>query len=493
MTDQTVDSYIEDATEELSVAVTLKAKGGKPGPIECSRTGTRGDRDTLALDSGCVKSAVTRLKKLGFKVSQRGVASVSVRGKRKSFEKAFGTTLSRQTAVVSAGARTIQRQFYAPAEDAPWAGNDDLYSVIDDAYIQWPHVSLNQRFDRDVPSPIAPGVTSHHLRVPGDVALMLNAARAHRAGFTGRGVKVAMVDSGFADHQYFEEMGYNTTTLLAPGANQPDKDGNGHGTGEMANLLAMAPDVEFVGIKLDNETDPRAGASLLEGFQLAVAQNPQIISVSLGFDLRSQLTGRPLTSLPNSLVALDTEILSAVFSGITVVFSAGNGHISFPGMMPEVISAGGVFVDRFGQMEASDYASAFTSSISIFNRRRVPDCSGLVGRASNNAEYLMLPIPPLSEIDRGKSSTDGTAANDGWGLFSGTSAAAPQLAGACALLLQKNPGLTPDEVRAALVNSGRAVRLGAANPASNPGRPPIRGRRATGGGLVDINAALAHV
>jgi subtilisin family serine protease len=38
---------------------------------------------------------------------------------------------------------------------------------------------------------------------------------------------------------------------------------------------------------------------------------------------------------------------------------------------------------------------------------------------------------------------DGTPPNDGWSLFSGTSAAAPQIAGAAAVLLSAKPKLTP--------------------------------------------------
>jgi subtilisin family serine protease len=306
---------------------------------------------------------------------------------------------------------------------------------------------------------------------------------------------VAMIDSGFAyGHGYFVERNHTTTTLLAPGATRTDLDGNGHGTGESANLLAVAPDVTFFGIKLDNETDPNLGASVLEGFQEALRHSPQVISVSLGYDLcpTDPATGRRtsndhLTSLPNGLKALEAEIQAAVADGIVVVFSAGNGHVAFPGMMPEVISAGGVFVAEDGQIHASDYASAFASR--IYPGRHVPDLCGLVGEAANGAAYIMLPVPPGCELDR---LTDGTA-GEGWGVFSGTSAAAPQLAGVCALLLSKNPGLTPSDLKSVLQASARDAVLGAANPASNENRggmPAGTGADgATGAGLVDAFAA----
>jgi len=116
---------------------------------------------------------------------------------------------------------------------------------------------------------------------------------------------------------------------------------------------------------------------------------------------------------------------------------------------------------------------------------------GLVGRSANGSSYIALPIPRNCEIEVDGSMVNGTQPNDGYGVFSGTSAAAPQLA--CALLLERNPGLTPNDVRNALVQSARAVAEGSANPASNPLGAALRGAAATGGGLVDVHAALQLV
>jgi hypothetical protein len=195
--------------------------------------------------------------------------------------------------------------------------------------------------------------------------------------------------------------------------------------GKSANIFSIAPGATFIGVKLENDGDPGAGASILEGVQEALRHQPHVISVSMGYDLREADQRTPLSQLPGSLKALEAEIHAAVDAGIVVVFSAGNGHYSFPGQMPDVISAGGVFVDANDSMQASDYASAFTSL--IYSGRSVPDCCGLVGMLPN-ADYIMLPVPPSEEIDRENSAHDGTAPDDGWAVFSGTSAAAPQLA-----------------------------------------------------------------
>lgn len=449
-----------------------------------------------------VSRAVEALTREGFEVTSRGRLSVSVRGRRADFERAFGTRVSPVRLASVSGGRYSSPSVFYPGKGAPWAPKGDLKSLVDNACIQWPHIYM-ARFDPPpAASPLPPRVAYHHLRVPGDVALLLGAARAHRAGITGKGVTVAMIDSGFAHgHAYFREMGYRSSVVLAPGASDRDADGNGHGTGESANLLAVAPDATFVGVKLDNEQDPNLGASVLEGFHEAMQHGPKVVSVSLGYDLcpSDPVTGRRtsnlhLTSLPNGLKALEAEIQAAVASGVVVVFSAGNGHVSFPGMMPEVISAGGAFVEATGAMRASDYASAFMSR--IYAGRAVPDFCGLVG-LQPHADYVMLPIPTNCEIDRDNASHDATTQRDGWGVFSGTSAAAPQIAGVCALLLQKDPTLSPSDVKQVLRRTARDVTTGSANPASNenaggmPAGPGPDG--ATGSGLVDVFAALAQV
>lgn len=482
--------------EVLQIAVTFKCKSERPGPTKFSGRLNQEILSEFEPDPMVKQEALAELQKRGFTVTGVGDMSASIRGSKELFEETFGTKLTRFTVDKYDGLndRYVADSFYFPADGAPWNPVERVSDVIDDAYIQWPHIYMNQLFPADAPSPIPPQVDYHHLCVPGDVVSLMNAAPVHRRGGTGAGVTVAMIDSGFAlGHQYFERAAYNTSVVLAPGATDTHEDGNGHGTAECANLLAIAPGINFVGVKLDNEQDPDKGATILEGFHEALQHSPDIISVSMGYDLtvHKDPNRTHLINLPNSLVALEAEIEAAVANGITVVFSAGNGQVAFPGMMPDVVSAGGVFVDANGAMMASDYASGFTSR--IYSGRQVPDVSGLVGMQNNGAAYIMLPLPPGCVLD---GLDDGTGIDSGWAVISGTSAAAPQLAGVCALLKERDPSLTPAQIKSFLRRSAIDVVNGEANAASNEWIAQSAGvgpDNATGMGLVDAFGAWSQI
>jgi subtilisin family serine protease len=219
------------------------------------------------------------------------------------------------------------------------------------------------------------------------------------------------------------------------------------------------------------------GGNSVLAFDKAMALGVKVISCSWGWDLSGA------TTLPAALIPVRLRILSVVAAGVTVVFSGGNGQISFPGMMPEVIAAGGVFAKNDATLQAANYASSFVSG--IFPGRRVPDVCGLVGMQPR-ATYIMLPIPSGCAIDTDLGGSpqpgkDETATNDGWGVFSGTSAAAPQVAGVCALMLQKKPSLTPAEIKTILKSTATDVTTGVSfqGEAAGPGVDP-----ATGAGLV---------
>jgi subtilisin family serine protease len=340
------------------------------------------------------------------------------------------------------------------------------------------------------PSPIPPNASKFHLRLPGDVAMALGAQAAQQKGFRGDGITIVMPDSGWYRHPYFTANGYQVTTPLVaiPGTNQ-SKDPIGHGTGESANIFAVAPGAVLQPIRGTDSSGKFVGviAAFLKGKALA----PKIMTNSWGGDAEYPPVGGP----DQSDLAIGAEIKDAVESGILVIFSAGNGQFSVEPQVPGVLAAGGVFLDQNGGLRASDYASGYESP--WFDREIVPTVCGLVGMQPR-AQYLMLPVQPGCELDRSESMDepeevgDGTTESDGWALFSGTSAAAPQLAGAAALVLGAKPALKPAQVIEALSKTAIDVLNGRSfpqvfNEPAGPGRD-----KATGWGLVNVSAAVDY-
>lgn len=473
-----VDSSIPAPDDLLRVAITFRRPNDALGLSELE-----GPLDLQAVrdsrpNQDQMDQAAAVLQGLGLEVTARGRMSLSATCARATFDRVFSTAVVPRPVQTLASSQVSGASFYDLADDASSKPAPELAPLIDNAFIQPPHI-----YFFNPPSPLPPRVDYHHLRVPSDVCLLLNVDPVHRSGCTGRGVRVAMIDSGFNHaHPHFTGRGYQSNTVLAPGAVDAAVDTNGHGTAESANLLAVAPGVDFIGVKLDNDRTG-SGATLLEGFQIAMQQDPQVVSISLGFDLVQSPTRRHAVTLPPSYRPLEAEIEDAIDRGVVVVAAAGNGHVAFPGMMPDVLSAGGAYVARNCEVYASDYASAFTSK--IYPGRIVPDFCGLVGLAHNSASYIMLPVEKGCSLDR---RSDGTAMGDGWAVISGTSAAAPQIAGVCALLLQRNAGLTPSDIRGLLARNARDVSRGTSNAQSNEGRSftAHAGQDpATGSGLVD--------
>ncbi|MEE8591812.1 MAG: S8 family serine peptidase, partial [Spirochaetia bacterium] len=167
----------------------------------------------------------------------------------------------------------------------------------------------------------------------------------------------------------------------------------------------------------------------------------------------------------------------SVSKGITVCFSAGNGHYGFPGSMPEVISVGGVYVDEKLNYSATQYTSGFEST--WFPGRNVPDVSSLCG-IPPTADYIILPVQKGATLEKA----------GGWGAFSGTSAASPMVAGVCALLKEADPDLTPNDIKNILKHTARDITTGknAHSKQAVPG-PDL----ATGFGLVDAERAIETI
>lgn len=429
-----------------------------------------------------IRRAASKLQDAGFEVLQVSQATINIAGSPKTYERAFKTTIiaEERPTIKAFGTKTTATFLDSPDTELPGlisTARTPFADVLEGVAIEEPRYF-------HAPSMFPPLKEYWHLRVPAEVSLGCNADRAHRGGITGQGIKVAMVDSGWYNHPYFVGRGYRVApVVLGPGAANPLRDESGHGTGESANIFALAPDVELLPVKI-NFTNS------IGAFNAAVALFPDIITCSWGSS-----TNGPLSAADQALAA---SIALAVSMGIIVVFSAGNGHAGFPGQHPDVISAGGVFMNPDESLQASNYASGFMSR--IYPNRRVPDLCGLVGMLPK-AIYIMLPLEPRDQIDIGNAGGthpdgDETANNDGWAAFSGTSAAAPQLAGAAALVKQACSRLMPAEVREILMRTARDVTRGRCNAV--PGTPVFPSGHsaavgpdlATGNGLVDAYKAV---
>jgi subtilisin family serine protease len=421
---------------------------------------------------------------LGFSVSAPGGAYEEITGGVLQAKERLTTVTPNYSAYVTT--IDIVGEHQPAALGIGRAGSEAL--KVDGVIIEKPRIYHQQVF----PSPIPPNSPKFHLRLPQDVALALNAAAAQRRGENGEGVTIAMPDSGQYRHPFFTAHAYavRRPITVVPGTS-PNRDPVGHGTGESANIFAVAPGADLQPIRASDNAGNLVGA--IAGFLRAKELRPRIITNSWGSD-----SPYPPPAPPGEdELALAAEIQDAIEQGMLVVFSAGNGQFSIEPQVPGVLAAGGVYMDESGNLRASDYASGYESP--WFDNVVVPTVSGLVG-LQPRAQYLMLPVPPGSQLDVSESqpappfdpSSDGTAADDGWALFSGTSAAAPQLAGVAALILGARPDLTPAQVIECMTATAVDVLTGRSFP-QRFNNPATRGPDlATGAGLVNATAALDY-
>lgn len=449
-------------SQRLAVEIVVKSGAGTQSIFHESSFASVANADRFRASPARAIEAARKLQMRGFKVHHIGDFSISAEVSLGQFEQFFRTKVKEQVRK-QAGPQLEDTSFYAPSKGTNFEipSDDGIDQLVEAAYIQHePTYFADER-------PLPPfWDDKFRLRVPVDVAQLMNASSVHRRGYTGKGIKVAMPDTGFYHHPYYQEQGYNFLAVTAPDVTDHKTDPHGHGTGEAANLFATAPGINFVGIKMGNPT---------LAFKTAVDLRPDVITCSWGYSV-----DRPGTSMPNWLKPLYLAVLDAITRGITVCFSAGNGHLAFPASIPEVIAVGGVHVDDRLNYAASDYASGFDST--WFPGRAVPDISGLCGNRPT-ADYIVLPVQAGSALDRAPAGGRG----GGWGAFSGTSASSPMVAGVCALLKGVDAKLTPAEIKNLLKYTARDITSGTGGNGKTAGPGPDG---ATGFGLVDAARAV---
>jgi serine protease AprX len=294
-------------------------------------------------------------------------------------------------------------------------------------------------------------------------------------GDTGQGVTVAVLDTGIDNLPDFAGRLIGGVDLT--GAGEPFEDSYGHGT-FVAGLIAgdgassdgrysgEAPGADLVSIKAAGATGTTDIATVIEGVQWAVANQARyhirVLNMSLGF--------QPITS--TVLNPLDMAVEEAWNSGIAVVAAAGNagpfnGTILSPGDDPLVITVGAV--DDLAQPVVADDEMTNFSSVGP----TTPDGWAKPDLVAPGRSVVSLAAPGSTVYEENPSARIGT----GNFVGSGTSFSAAITSGAAALILEQDPSLTPDELKARL--------LGTANPG------PVGNPFVDGHGVLDASAAAA--
>lgn len=414
---------------------------------------------------GKAQEALRKTLNLGVEARMTRHNSITIDLSTDQLESIFKSKISSKSIEKSRGSFTLRESYDLSQEQIQVP--DDLKDVIEFAYMPSPPEFFAPAF-------ITPNISHYYLDLI-DVARVLKVPFCHRNGWTGKNVRIAMTDTGFGKHPYFESQGFHIERVATDHTTQPEIDTSGHGTGESANVLAIAPDCQFIGVKHDDYS-----ALALE---TALSENPKIITNSWGWNIDFQDKDALRNQNPNQyfeLIDVENIIIDAIDDGVSMVFAAGNGHKAFPGCIPGVISVGGVSVAKDGSLSASSYASSFVSS--LYPNRNVPDFCGIVGESGSPPlkGHIMLPVPNGSKLEGDNMPSN--KSNLGWGIFSGTSAAAPQIAGCIGLLLSANPTLTPIQIKQILSDTAIDVFKGmsAHGEAANIGWD-----LATGTGLVN--------
>ena len=245
-------------------------------------------------------------------------------------------------------------------------------------------------------------------------------------GSTGKGVRVAVVDSGVdADHPAIGGGVTRQVTLRESGGEvvvdeSLPGDSYGHGTACAGIIRSIAPDCELYSVKVLGANLGSSGRAFLTGLKWAIDNGADVCNLSLG------------TTKPEFYSRLHEMMDQAYFRRVMIVAAANNLPVpSFPAVFASVFSV-----------------AAHSSG-------------GQQG-------FLYNPEPPA---EFGAPGIDVRVPWLGgeWITATGNSFAAPYIAGHIARIIGKHPGLTPFQVKTIL----RAL-------AANAAREPCRGERGPG-------------
>ncbi|MEV6103427.1 S8 family serine peptidase [Streptomyces sp. NPDC051940] len=261
----------------------------------------------------------------------------------------------------------------------------------------------------------------------------IGAPQAWAEGYDGKGVKVAVLDTGAdLNHPDLRASVVATQSFIS---GQAVQDGQGHGT-HVASTIAgsgaasggtykgVAPGAGLLVGKVLSNTGQGTDSSVLAGMEWAVAQGADIVSMSLGGDATPG--GDVLTEAVDSLSAS---------SGALFVIAAGNegpgeSTLGSPGTADSALTVGAV--------DKSDVLADFSSrgprlgDMAVKPDVTAPGVDIVAARAAGTT------IP--GAVNVGESYT----------TLSGTSMATPHVAGAAAILAQRHPEWDGQRIKSAL-------------------------------------------
>ena len=290
---------------------------------------------------------------------------------------------------------------------------------------------------------------------------------------TGKGIGVAVIDTGVAAG--LDDFRVSATdrrsrvvaqAVTNPYADTP-RDTYGHGT-HVAGIIAgngtnrdagdtlrgkyvgVAPDANLISVKVDDDEGEASVLDVIYGIQFAIDfkddYNIRVLNLSLESTVAESYRTDPL----------DAAAEAAWFSGIVVVAAAGNrgsasGAVDYaPGNDPFVISVGAVD-DQGTDRVRDDRLESWSSRGVTQDGFRKPDVtapgSRIVSLLSPNSDFAGM--------------CGSCVVSDEYIRAGGTSMSAPMVAGAVANMLERDPGLTPDEVKDAIVRTQRRTADGA--------------------------------
>lgn len=310
--------------------------------------------------------------------------------------------------------------------------------------------------------------------------LAIDAPGAWDAGYTGAGVRVAILDTGIdpTHPDLAPNLNVGLSTSFVP--HEPYiHDGDGHGT-HVAGIVAaadnafgsigVAPNAEIVAIKVLDSTGRGSFSWVISGILYANAVEADVISMSIGAYLprRGFTTGDGTKVGANEvagLVTLLTRVINYVWSnGSFVVGSAGNsslnstgdrGLLHIPSDCGRILSISatgplGWGLDPTVNLDSPAFYTNYGSAIDY-------------AAPGGNVDFTIWPGSGWW-LDLVFSTYPG-----GWAWMLGTSMATPHVAGVAALIIEAHgQNLTPSRIESLLRRS--------ADDLGKPGRDMWYGR-----------------